>query len=64
MDMDNRDLIHQIRKAFPLKKEDELKQAQDKFVSAYKKLLQEDQRENYFKIYGNSPNLYKFENEK
>jgi len=58
--MDNRDLIQLIRKSFPIKKDDELKKAQEKFVSESKKLLEKDFQENYFKVYKNSPDLYKF----
>jgi len=59
--MDNRDLIPLIRKSFPIKKERELAKAQEEFVKAAKKLLEKDFQQNYFEIYGKSPNLYKFE---
>ena len=58
--MDSRDLIPLIRKSFPVKKEDEVKKAREEFVVSAKKLLEEDFRENYYKIYEKSPDLYKF----
>ena len=57
---DNRDLIPLIRKAFPIKKDDELKKAQEEFVANANKLLEEDFQKNYFKAYEKSPDLYKF----
>ena len=58
--MDNIDLIPQIRKAYPVKEESELKQAQEEFVKNWKKSLESKLEDTYYKIYGKSPYLYKF----
>ena len=62
--MDNKDLIPRIRKAFPIKNTEELKKAQEEFVSQANKLLEKDFEKNYFEMYGNSPDLYKFKSKK